>query len=352
MNGKLGALRPPRSVVTSRRSRAPVRPAAHAGSKNVSADTLRPTLIVVRRARSRRQDDGLAGGPDVGDDAIVPPVLVVLRLEQSPQVGEVLAVRAPHRQLHDRGHRLGEPGWFTAVAQCHPRRAARLGSPRVGGLHRERASLRAHDQPLAGNELHELVGVAQRAAEESGNELDLRADPKRRRRLPLDRVDVDIPIGSVRRIGGIGRDNGRRPRDDDLGLDVDVDSRSVRRPPDDRDRVDVARRTLGPQRVGPSLLRRRKRQAVRCRRLLGRCQADSRWAPMASDRADVHVSETSSGYEPTWQCRRRSAPRSPATCPSPSGVGVMRTVRLRAAASVSTRRSKTDRPQAGQLAHQ
>src|SRR4051794_38409732 len=151
MNGKLGALRPPRSVVTSRRSRAPVRPAAHAGSKNVSADTLRPTLIVVRRARSRRPDDGLSGGPDVGDGAIVPPVLVVLRLEQSPQVGEVLAVRAPHRQLHDRGHRLGEPGWFTAVAQCHPRRAARLGSPRVGGLHRERASLRAHDQPLAGN---------------------------------------------------------------------------------------------------------------------------------------------------------------------------------------------------------
>jgi len=132
-------------------------------------------------------------------------------------------VGAAHRRPHQRRQQRGESGRFTAVAQSHPRRAVGFGIPGVGGLHRKRALPRAHDQGLAGDQLHEFVGVAQRAAKEPGNELDLRADLKRRWRLPLDRVDVVVPLGSVRRVAGIGRDRVGRSGDDDLGLDVNVD---------------------------------------------------------------------------------------------------------------------------------
>ena len=85
----------------------------------------------------------------------------------------------------------------------------------------------AHDQTLARNQFHELVGITQRATENPGDELDLRADLQRRWRLPLDRVDVDVPVRSVRRLGGVGGDDGGRPGDDDLGLDVNVDGVSL-----------------------------------------------------------------------------------------------------------------------------
>ena len=199
-----------------------------------------------------------------------------VRLEQRLQLGEVLAVRATHRRFHDRGHHLGEPGRFTTVAQRHSRRTVALGSPRICGLHRKRALLRSHHQTLAGNQIHELVRVPQRTAEKPGNELDLRADPNRRRRLPLDRVDVGIPIRSVRRVSRKGRDDVGRPGDDDLGFDVNVDALTLLGPDERPSRVDLQLQSSseGGARAGmPSVgLVCRKTQGL-CRHVVSRTPA-------------------------------------------------------------------------------
>src|SRR5215204_4662194 len=74
--------------------------------------------------------------------------------------------------------------------------------------------------------LADLVRVAQRPAEELGDEPKARANGHWRWSLPLDRPDVLVPTARVRRIGRERRD--LLPRAIDLDLSQDVDGHGAR----------------------------------------------------------------------------------------------------------------------------
>ena len=73
-----------------------------------------------------------------------------------------------------------------------------------------------------GNRLCELVGVLQRATEKACDEGDLRPDLRRRRGLPLDRLDVGVPIGAFAGSAANAATRRQRTVDDDLRVHVDA----------------------------------------------------------------------------------------------------------------------------------
>ncbi len=94
-------------------------------------------------------------------------------LEDLLEPAQVLAVRPPHRGGHDLPGDPGEAGGLAAVSQGHAGRAGAGVGPGVGRLHRERPVGGAHDEPLARDELADLVGVLQAPAEELRDEREL-----------------------------------------------------------------------------------------------------------------------------------------------------------------------------------
>ncbi len=93
-------------------------------------------------------------------------------LEELLEPAQVLAVGAPHRGGHDRRGDLREAGGLAPVAERHPGGAVTGVGPGVGRLHREGPVGGAHDEPLARDELADLVGVLQAPAEELRDERD------------------------------------------------------------------------------------------------------------------------------------------------------------------------------------
>ena len=71
---------------------------------------------------------------------------------------------------------------------------ARKVAPGVGRLHRERAFGGGHDQSLMRNEIGHLVGVGERAAQESRDEGEACADGQWLLGLPGDAVNVGVPV--------------------------------------------------------------------------------------------------------------------------------------------------------------
>lgn len=142
-------------------------------------------------------------------------------LEAALERGEVLAVGAADGGRHDRGEQAREPARLAAVAQGHAGRAAGGVAPLVGRLHREGPVGRAHHQAPAGLVLDYLVDVLEAPAQEARDERRPGADPERRRRARLGRVDVRVPLGRGGGVGRVGGDLLAGPRDDRLGADVD-----------------------------------------------------------------------------------------------------------------------------------
>ena len=96
--------------------------------------------------------------------------------------------------------------------------------PRVSRLDGERPFVGLHHEPLQRDELGHPVGVREPSTEKRTDEDEVRPDTEPLLRLPLDALDVLVPLGGVARVRRIHGDDGTRPRDLDLGLDVDRQS--------------------------------------------------------------------------------------------------------------------------------
>ena len=120
----------------------------------------------------------------------------------------------------DLGH-LAEPARLTTIPQRHPRRTGSGGFPRVARLHRKRALGRAHHELAAWLQFDDLVGVGDPPAGELRNERNPRARLPRRGCLPLDRLDVGVPLWRIARIPGGRGHLSARPGNDYLCQHID-----------------------------------------------------------------------------------------------------------------------------------
>ena len=147
--------------------------------------------------------------------------------ENRLQSREIFLIRTAHRASHHGRGDLREPRRLAAVSQGHPCRACVGVLPRIGRFHRKRTLIRAHHEPLAWNELSDLVRIREPPSEEPRGEGDLRADRDWFRRFPLDGFDVLVPGRRVGRVRGVLGDLVSRAGDLDCGLNVDPDARAL-----------------------------------------------------------------------------------------------------------------------------
>src|SRR6185436_7076077 len=78
------------------------------------------------------------------------------------------------------------------------------------------------DEPLTWHEIDDFVGVCHSPPEKVGHERHARSVRDRGLRLPLDSLDVDVPLGGTVRVCCVGGSHAGRAVDDDAGRDVDV----------------------------------------------------------------------------------------------------------------------------------
>ena len=98
----------------------------------------------------------------------------------------------------------------------------------LDGFPRNKEQAKALDEALKEiDEKIDKVVVLEAPAQEPGDEGHPRADGGRGRGLPVDGIDVGVPLGGATRIGGVRGDLGHRPLDHDLGEHVDGHRRSA-----------------------------------------------------------------------------------------------------------------------------
>ena len=143
---------------------------------------------------------------------------------RAAQRGEVLPVGPAHRPGQERRRRRAEnPAGRPRLRSVIRVAPASERLPGVGGLHRERAVRRPHDQPLAAAPVRRPRRCRRAGGRGTGRRRPCGSPTAhRRRRPPLDRVDVRVPLGRVGRVAGERRDLRHRTADHRLGQHVDV----------------------------------------------------------------------------------------------------------------------------------
>lgn len=96
-------------------------------------------------------------------------------------------------ERHQRREPSGESARRAPVPKRHSRSAVFV-LPCVCRLHGERGPRRPHRQTSARDELDNFVAMGQPASQEARDEIDSKTDVHGTRRLPLDRLDVLVPV--------------------------------------------------------------------------------------------------------------------------------------------------------------
>src|SRR5262245_19003919 len=140
-----------------------------------SSRSSRPSLACLMKARdgndgSTRAMSAARRRTSAGEKKVLSGSAILRApFEDGLESTEVLAIRAPHRRRHEGGHDLRETGRLTPIPQRHAGLPAG-GFPGVCRLHGKRALGGAHDEPTARDEVDDLVGICQAAAEKVSDE--------------------------------------------------------------------------------------------------------------------------------------------------------------------------------------
>src|SRR5581483_2819099 len=88
------------------------------------------------------------------------------RFEDPFETTEIFLIGPTHRQRHNRGRNLRETGGLTSVSKRHSSTARGRVFPLVDSLHLKWTLGRAHDHPLTGNKVRDLICVSETAPQE------------------------------------------------------------------------------------------------------------------------------------------------------------------------------------------